>query len=328
MSNKEVWWKQVPAGVRLVETAKKYLAEKKHLFLYMDDTEWKKSFVDEILSITVDAVWSGQFYGVFTLNLAELNDDETILTGIANHMHFQNLLTGNVRELKENLPQETSVWVLEHITPERQTELEALIPAIARQQAPILFICTPAERKRKRVKGCMPVELTATKLDLQYYAWTLLMGSISDALLEYASLLAVELSRLDVSRCEEICANIREYLEKPLEELDDVQRSAVHAAQVRGVEPAIEYGRMYLIRRLGNRLNAILPFHDEYETTFTEAADVELRHMMYYRNRLNLQPEEMTLLDRLYHARNCISHLGVLDFDVVELLLKDALNWQ
>ena len=116
--------------------------------------------------------------------------------------------------------------------------------------------------------------------------------------------------------------------EKPLEELDDVQRSAVHAAQVRGVEPAIEYGRMYLIRRLGNRLNAILPFHDEYETTFTEAADVELRHMMYYRNRLNLQPEEMTLLDRLYHARNCISHLGVLDFDVVELLLKDALNWQ
>lgn len=66
----------------------------------------------------------------------------------------------------------------------------------------------------------------------------------------------------------------------------------------------------------------------EYETTFTEAADVELRHMMYYRNRLNLQPEEMMLLDRLYHARNCISHLGVLDFDVVELLLKDALNWQ
>ena len=101
---------------------------------------------------------------------------------------------------------------------------------------------------------------------------------------------------------------------------EDELQCRIHVAQLRGVQPIIEEQRLKFIDRLGSRIYRILPFDDEFQNTFTLPHEVELRHMIYHKSELSLSHSEQMLLDKLYTARNDLSHLRVLsEKQIIEL---------
>ena len=55
---------------------------------------------------------------------------------------------------------------------------------------------------------------------------------------------------------------------------------------------------------------------------------MELRHLIHYRKDLNLSDKEAEILELLYEARNKISHLDLLSYELANRILEYAGEWQ
>ena len=321
----DIWWTRVPSAIQLVDKAKDTLLRWKSVAIDEAPFQWQwgGAFIDTVISQLQSQEYSIAFD---QLDLESLPGTSTILDGIADQLSIGYMMQRSIANLLPELPDAGCIWFLQNVNDERLRELEQLMRQSSACNAQIAFIfISPLKRS---MRGCFQFALSPTKLDLQYFAWTLLMSRLPDYLLEYASMLAVELSAGRPDLCEDICSQIQPCMQDPegvCNWLTIQQRqSGIHTAQVRVIEPCIEYGRHHLIKQLDNRLDKILPFDDEYGNRITRPIEVELRNLIYYRNELQLSTDEKKLLDMLYVARNKLGHLERLSYSEAEMLLKET----
>lgn len=323
---RDIWWERVPTAMQCVTEVRDLLQQRKSVAFDSGLGDWTDSFLHAVIRAVGEVNYG---LGFDTLDLAELSDSDTITDGIADGMGIGYNTQRKISELLPELPPEGYVWILKNMTPARRTELEKLMRHIRENDAPLMFLLQkPGEEK---IKGVENVTVSPTRLDLSYFAWTVLLGRFPEGMMEYAAELAVELSDGSPSECARICGKMQQCVRDPVKFCQGVAEEKViprvHNAQVRIFEPMIEYGRGYLIGKLGARMNNILPFDDDYGTKFNRPMEVELRNLVYYRHQLDLSPEEKELMNLLHDDRNKLSHLELLSFEDVQKLVQEAKKW-
>lgn len=326
MEYKDLWWTTVPSGIQLIDQSKKLLQEGKSIACDNGFGEWTDQYLDAVIRAYQDVNY---LVGFDYLDLADLPEDWTITDGIADQLGIGYMTQHHVSDLIRELPQEGYIWILHHVDEKREAELEKLMKHVKENHAPLMFLFR--KTGDAKLKGFENLSISPTRLDLSYFAWTLLLGKFPSELIEYGVELAVELSDEQPAACARLCQEMSQCIQDPVAFCSDMDEasaiSKVHTAQVRIVEPLIEYGRVHLIRKLGSRVGALLPFEDEYKNQFTKPIEVELRHLVYHRYDLSLTQEEQDLMNMLYDARNKVSHLELLSFDEVQKIIHESAKW-
>lgn len=323
---KDLWWTMVPTGIQLIEHSKRLLQEGKSIACDNGFGEWTDQYLDAVINAYLE---ENYMIGFDHLDLDDLPEDWTITDGIADQLGIGYMTQHHISDLKRELPQEGYIWILHHVNEKREAELEKLMKHVKENHTPLMFLFQ--KTSTAKIKGFENLSISPTRLDLSYFAWTLLLGKFPSALIEYGAALAVEMSNNQPAVCARICQDMQQCIQDPVaycKEMDEATViSKIHTAQVRIIEPLIEYGRVYLIGKLGSRVEDLLPFKDDYGSELTKPIEVELRSIIYYRFELNLNPEEKELANMLYEARNKISHLELLTFEEIQTIIKESEKW-
>ncbi len=323
---KDIWWEKVPAAMQCIDLTKTFIQERKSVAFYSTLGEWTDSYLNAVIRAVTNENYD---IGFDDLDLSELSDSNSIIDEIADRMQIGYMKQRKISELMPELPLGGSVWIFHNVNSDRQKELEKLLREVKESNAPLMFLFQRAGEAK--AKGFENLSLAPTRLDLSYFAWTILLGNFPANLIEYGAELAVELSEESPVRCACICQDMHDCMKNPLGYCSDMKEalaiSKVHTAQVRTIEPLIECGRFYVIDLLKDRISEILPFTDEYGTQFTKPIEVELRNLIYYSSRLRLSPGEYKEVDMLYRARNKISHLELLTYEEILALIQESAKW-
>ena len=321
-----IWWEKVPTAVQCVEKVKELILNGKSISFDNGMGEWTDSFLQSVISAVTSENYN---IGFENLDLSELSDSSTITDGIADYYGIGYMTQRKISELMPELPPDGTFWILRNVNESRERELEKLLRHIKENHAPLMFLFQ--RTGETRIRGVENVTITPNRLDLSYFAWTLLLGNFPEEMIEYAVDLAVELSDENPVECARLCQNMNNCIRNPISFCDEMEEaqaiSKVHTAQVRIIEPLIEYGRVYLIRKLGKRVEDLLPFTDDYQNVLTKPVEVELRCIIYYKFELNLSPEEKDLANMLYNARNKVSHLELLSYKEIDEIVKESRKW-
>lgn len=112
--------------------------------------------------------------------------------------------------------------------------------------------------------------------------------------------------------------------EKELTAAGDIKR-IVHDVQMKVLQPKLEDRREKLVDALTDKLEALLPFKDDYGNDCTELYDIELRHMIFYQGHLQLTPQQKKELDQLYNIRNMAAHRKIISGKDIMVLLCDRM---
>ncbi|MBQ1552344.1 MAG: hypothetical protein IIZ66_02255, partial [Clostridia bacterium] len=134
----------------------------------------------------------------------------------------------------------------------------------------------------------------------------------------YAARLAVNLSAGRPKTLSELIFDVDRLIDNPEKTARDICvvssdediRSAVRNAQMMSILPKTEERRAVLVGDLKDRLEPLLPFDDDFDNKITVLDEIELRHIVYFRNmhEIYLNDAENEELKLLYGVRNDISH--------------------
>ena len=322
----EMWWKRVPTAERMIENTCDELLDGKSIQVF-PDMLWKDTFLRLVLGAVQNndaGIAFFEFDGSSMDAGRNLIDCVAELTGFG--FNFDGKLKTFVGKLQNN---SGYVFQMHGLSPRHLKDAHQLIRDIALQNYRIALILE--DDTQNQVKAVHQKKFSANRMDVRYFAWTLLLEQGDIPLLEYAAILCEELSGGDPERCAHLCKHIHEVLRGATNLCDWLTEAEIqwriHAAQLRGIQPVIEEQRLKLIDGLGVRVNRILPFDDEYHNTFTKPHEVELRHLVFYKAQLTLSTVEQQLLDQLYEARNDLSHLRVLSEEQITGIAKLAGKW-
>ena len=321
MPVEELWWRRVPTAERIVKNTRDDLLYGRSVQVF-PDMVWKESFIYLVLT-KVQNIDAGVADIVF--DGASLDQNTSLIDNIAEQLGFGFNFDGTLKTLVEHLQINSGyIWRMQGLCERHLKEAHQMIKELAKQKTHIAVLLeddTPIQ-----VKSLFQIKLNPTRMDIHYFAWTLLLEQDEVPLLEYAAILCEELCSGDLNRCAILCDRIHDLMKDASSVCDwltaEELQKAVHIAQLRGIQPVIEEQRLAFIDRLGHRIDRILPFTDEYQSQFTKPQEVELRHLIYYRRDLSLSPEELELLNKLHDARNDLSHLHILTENVVKELAE------
>ena len=171
---------------------------------------------------------------------------------------------------------------------------------------------------------------------MQYFAMTLLSRTrATSPSIHYASDLIAGIAQEDAMLCSELCAHVDELLRSPsdicrlLNARCDEQhvQTSLRNTQLRQVLPLVEQKRLGFIEHLNGRASRLLPFSDDWGNQIESTAEIELRHLVYFRRsgRLLLTGAEDAYLMRLYDIRNRLSHLRVIPYDAISCIQEEPL---
>jgi len=315
----EMWWKRVPAAEKLIETTCDELLDGKSIQVF-SDMLWKETF----LRLVLDEVRNYDAGIAFVeFNGDSLGAGMPLIESIAEQLGFGFNFDGKLKTLVGKLQANNGyIFQMRGLCARHLKEAHQLIKDMSKQNYRIALILeddSPAQ-----IKGVHQKKFTPTRMDVHYFAWTLLLDQGNIPLIEYAAILCEEISAGDPERCAGLCNQIHSLLQDAGAVCrwlgSDELQWRIHVAQLRGIQPVIEEQRLILIDSLGTRINRILPFDDEYQNHFTEPHEVELRHIIYHKGELSLSLSEQKLLDQLYTARNDLSHLRVLSQEQIKEL--------
>ena len=311
MSVDEMWWKRVPAAEKLIDTTCDQLLEGKSIQVF-SDMLWKSTFLRLVLDEVRNYDAGIAFYEFSKDNL---DSGMPLIDSIAEQLGFGFNFDGKLNTLISKLQANSGyIFQMHGLCARHLKEAHQLIKDLSRNSYRIALILE--DDRSAQIKGVHQKKFTSTRMDVQYFAWTLLLDQGNVPLIEYAAILCEELSGGDPERCAELCNQIHTVYENAktvcrwLEEEELQWR--IHVAQLRGIQPVIEEQRLKFIDHLGGRIDRILPFDDEYQNHFSLPHEVELRHIIYHKGELSLSLSEQKLLDQLYIARNDLSHLRLL----------------
>ena len=313
----ELWWSRVPTAERMVKNARDILLAYKSMQIF-PDMVWKETFLVQVLTKirNIDAALVD-----FTLDGSPMDQNTALIDNIADQLGFGFNFDGSLDTLLEQLEGNTRyIWIAHGLSKKHLNEAHQLIRELGRRHAHISVVLE--DDTQAQVKSLSQIKLKPTRMDVHYFAWTLLMEQSDVPLMEYAAVLCEELSGGDLARCAALCEHIHELLKDARTVCDwlseDEILKAVHLAQLRGVQPVIEQQRLRFIAGLGSRIEQILPFEDEYSGRYTSPREVELRHLIFFRRDLSLTQAELSLLNQLYEARNDLAHLKILSEDMIK----------
>ncbi len=325
MTNAEIWWHQVPQADDFFKSVRNDLLDGKSLRL-QGGLPWAEEFLlllkHSLLEKNPQLDWKDFDSGA-------LRGFGGLISSIAQEYGMGYQCDGTLSSVAADLKR-TGAMILWHFSGLEEEQLQEVrrLPQQARQlglRLAVLF----EDDARAPVKGALQKSLTPTALDIQYFAWTMLMQR-KTPLTEYGALLAVELSGCDPVRCAELCEQMQALMENPAAVctwLGDAELgSSVHRAQIRYIEPLLETHRLQLIGELRARIGSLLPFTDDFGNTFTEPEEVELRHLVFWAGnrdpsrQLSLSAQEGRWLKVLYEARNDLAHLKNLTLDRIHAI--------
>ena len=94
-------------------------------------------------------------------------------------------------------------------------------------------------------------------------------------------------------------------------------------AQIRTLYPILEEYREHFVRKYGDAIRAKGSIKSSFGEVYNDPADVELGTLVYLVGSKNLQlpSEEYAVLKAFRDARNTLSHLGILSFGEIDILM-------
>lgn len=321
MPVEELWWKRVPAAEKMIEITCDDLLDGKSIQVF-PDMLWKDTF----LRLVLDEVRNNDAgIAFYEFDGSHLNPSISLIDSLAEQIGFGFNFDGKLKTLVGKLQNNSGyIFQMRGLCSRHLKEAHQLVKDIARQNYRIALILE--DNTQGQVKAVHQKKIYTTRMDVHYFAWTLLLEYGDIPLLEYAAILCEELSGGDPERCAYLCNHIHEVLNGSTALCDWLTEGEIqwriHVAQLRSIQPVIEELRLKLIDGLGTRVNRILPFTDEYHNIFTRPREVELRHLVFYKGQLTLSTVEQQLLDQLYEARNDLSHLRVLSDEQIKRIAR------
>lgn len=159
-------------------------------------------------------------------------------------------------------------------------------------------------------------------------------GGEEPGLLDYLAALCVELAGDDPERLPRLLASRSALLEDPVATVEEAlglpEREAVRhvrRAQLKLLLPLLEDLRIALLEELSTSCAALLPFEDEFGNEYRSVYDMELRHLVHYRNAggIDVPPEVWSDVRLSHEARNNLMHqMKPLEFSLLRQVLSAA----
>ena len=330
----ELWWNQTPGPRKLIRSVADDLGNRM--------TTW--------LSGTLP--WQHDFHEYVKDRLSEINSDINIefvdTWELPQDMKPEDLIFSYDSSLRNSyLPSldlasfllqrgalsNTIIWLFDLEQSESRQWLE-LSRKLARQKTGLRIVCEGRDIVNGANKNitCFSAQDVVNEFDILLFAMTALQRNDwnSDTKL-YACRLATELSEKEaentailINHCQELLLNPAECAANEIALLDsDIAENAIRKAQTLTLMPRLEQERAAFIDSLGDRVEKLLPYTDEYNNLMEKPQELELRHIVYFEGvmMLNLSWEEHERVHFLHTMRNRISHRQLIDGeDAVKLL--------
>lgn len=327
----EIWWDQVPGAVRLKEALEEDLCAGRCFWL-QGELPWPDEFRSQLKNCLgeTDSRISIEF---FTAGELEGRQPQELIFQLQPGAEDEYLPSKPLhRFLAEGHVLEHTILWLDGVDSRAHAPWFELSRELARQkEGGLRIICRGDVGKEQFQKvRRYAADQFVTEFDQLLYAM-LLSGEKpgSRELKTYYSYLAVGLAGDNV---EDIPLLLRDPLalvrapEACLEEagLPPVQnlKQIVHEVQMKVLQPRLEGLQEALVDEISRELERLLPFKDDYDKTCSELYDIELRHLIYFRNELNLSEANKKLLDKLYTQRNLLAHRHIVEGGAVIDILQ------
>lgn len=208
----------------------------------------------------------------------------------------------------------------------------AALPAAGR--CAVVLELTGRRIQRKKVRTISADEVLRPFDVTQLCTMAVGEGGGDPGLLDYLAALCVELAGDDPERLPRLLAARTALLEDPAATVEDAlglpEREAVRRvrrAQLRLLLPLLEDLRIALLDELAAPCAALLPFQDEFGNEYRSVYDMELRHLVHYRNAggIDVPPEVWSDVRLSYEARNNLMHqMKPLEFSLLRQVLSAA----
>ena len=193
----------------------------------------------------------------------------------------------------------------------------------------------------------MPLSLRNNIGEYDWRVFATMMASSVDAssfMKSYLAELAVNLTLGNAELCAQCILQHSKFLQTPYAVLDELAQAAsrgdgsefssakteaeatrrIWQAQIRTLYPILEEYREHFVRKYGEVIRAKCPIESPFGEVYNDPADVELGTLVYMAGckSLQLSLEEFTILKAFRDARNKLSHLGILNFSEVDMLMR------
>lgn len=222
-----------------------------------------------------------------------------------------------------------------------------------REKTPAIFILEVQDGAVvcKARKGIRKLTFNQNINDYDRFAFCALTASDSsnckEYVCQYLAELAASICKDDIELCAECVRKGNQFLKKPEETLKQIITEAYRSdgeefaysrapeelktliweAQLKQVFPVIEKYRSYFIKKYKDSIRMALPISNSFGQTITIPEEVEIGMLIYLVGigtiHMN-EPGEYEKLEQLRDARNKLAHLNILEFDAVDLILKEA----
>ena len=319
MSSSKIFWAQIPGPRSFTREVARKLLEGDSFLLSAPSLPWPDEFRTAVRNRLYTTSSS------MALDLIESKDlgGRELLEVVASHLGCPSPVR-SLRDLRDFLPSGGFLLWLYRLNQQDYVKAEKLLSDAQALQLPMQLLIET--RNPFSAKGTI-LHFDMTQMDMLYLAMTLLMESDLKDNVEYPSHLLTELSGGAPERMDEMLSHLQEALSDPVNTcpwLSPVEgKQAVYNAQIRVLLPLIENERLALIHTHEDALKQHLPFMDEYLGTYQEAAQLELRHLVYFSRHggIRLSRQDETWLNMLYEARNELSHLDILPPEKITQLM-------
>ena len=212
----------------------------------------------------------------------------------------------------------------------------AALPAAGR--CAVVLELTGKRVQRKKVRTISADEILRPFDITQFCTMAVGESGASSGLMDYLAALCVELAGGGPERLPRLLDCRAALLEEPVATLADLldleeQEAVRHVrrAQLKLLLPLLEDLRIALLERLADMCAPLLPYRDEFGNLCASVYDLELRHLVHFRNsgRIDLPAEVWNDVHLSYEARNKLMHqMKPLDFPLLCQILDLAARWQ
>lgn len=333
MNAEEIWWKQIPVGLRIWKQLNDAMISHRGLWLSKDTP-----YLPELRTMSRDALFDMDSSSFFLhLDAPDTHEPPEVIS----LRQFGGGTVNPSAALKKLASQRGLLWV-SHIPEAAERAWKCMAEQLAQAPHTLTLVLEMDSDGAKR-KNITSIEYRdgLSLFDLQLYAQILATTErrISSENIAYAAQLSAILCEGDASVCEQLILMGMTLPEEPERvALDrgftqDVATALVRRAQLAAIYPSIEMQRLNFIDRVEERAQKLLPLKDDYGQHIEQLSQLELRHLAYAwrQGELHLTGDEPETLQFLLDIRNEISHLHLLSWAQVSKVLamdvSDARQW-
>ena len=348
----QIWWKQVPDVRLFAETILKNLLDEKSVLLY--DTQslpWRQSFESQIMQ-DLKILDSAKAFE----KLADIDEPgQYILSHYCKaekraQYRPSKSYSAFLAENDDIVLHERYLWVTLASTEQLQAWTDFVSEYVSirgRKNISAVFILEWLDGiSLSRKKGIVPLSLGSYISEYDWHVFATMLASsvdVSSFMKSYLAELAVNLTPGDAELCAQCILQHSKFLQTPYAVLDELTQTAsrsdgsefslvkteaeatrcIWQAQIKILYPILEEYRERFVRKYGDAIRAKGSIKSSFGEVYNDPADVELGTLVYLVGSKNLQlpSEKYAVLKAFRDARNALSHLGILSFGEIDILM-------